>query len=52
VALAAFKQDKTIRLLLSYFKVHLTMIAKWKSQLLDRVGEMFRYGCKCVKNDN
>jgi RHS repeat-associated protein len=36
-----FKQDKTISQLLSHFKVYPTMIAKRKSQLIERVDEIF-----------
>ncbi|MDR2761193.1 MAG: hypothetical protein LBB88_01175 [Planctomycetaceae bacterium] len=51
VALAAFKQDKTISQLSSHFKVHPTIISKWKSQLLERVDEIFIDGRKSKKSD-
>lgn len=44
VALAAFKQEKTIGQLGSQFKVHPTVIAKWKAKLLDQAAEIFADG--------
>jgi YD repeat-containing protein len=41
VALAAFKQDRTISLLYSNFNVHPTIITKGKYQLLERVDKIF-----------
>jgi transposase len=41
VAIAAVRQEKTISQLAAQFKVHPTMIGKWKSQLLDRCEELF-----------
>jgi putative transposase len=49
VALAAFKQEKTISQLASQFHVHPTMIGKWKSPLLERVDELFCDGRKRQK---
>jgi transposase-like protein len=42
VALAAQRQDKTISQLAAHFKVHPTVISKWKAQLLDNVASIFQ----------
>jgi transposase-like protein len=44
VALAAHRQDKTISELAAQFKVHPTIISKWKAQLLDNVANIFQDG--------
>lgn len=44
VALAAVKQEKTGSQLASQFKVHPTVIAKWKAKLLDQAAEIFADG--------
>jgi transposase-like protein len=44
VALAAHRQDKTISQLAAQFKVHPTVISKWKVQLLDNVAALFQDG--------
>jgi transposase-like protein len=44
VALAALRQDKTISELAAQFKVHPTVISKWKAQLLDNVATLFQDG--------
>ena len=41
VALAAIKQEKTISQLAAQFKVHPTVISKWKAQLLENVADVF-----------
>jgi putative transposase len=51
VALAAFEQEKTMSQLSSQFKVHPAMIGKWKSQLLERVEEIFLDGRKKKNTD-
>jgi transposase-like protein len=44
VALAAQRQDKTISQLAAQFKVHPTIISKWKAQLLDSAADLFQDG--------
>jgi transposase len=51
VALAAFKQEKTVSELSSHFKVNPTMIGKWKSQLVSRCSELFGDGRVRKKKD-
>jgi len=41
VALAAVKGDKTISELAQQFDVHPNQIAQWKTQLLDRMSDVF-----------
>ena len=41
VALAAVKGDKTISELSQQFDVHPNQITQWKTQLLERAGEVF-----------
>jgi transposase-like protein len=41
VALAALKGDKTLTELSQQFDVHVNQITLWKSQLLERAGEVF-----------
>ena len=42
VALAAQKQEKTISQLAAQFKVHPTVISRWKAQLLDNAEAVFQ----------
>ena len=44
VALAAYRQDKTISQLAAQFKVHPTVISRWKAQLLDNAEDIFQDG--------
>jgi transposase-like protein len=44
VALAAQRQDKTIRQLAAHFKVHPIVISRWKAQLLDQADLIFNDG--------
>lgn len=41
VALAAVKQEKTLSQLAAQFKVHSTVISKWKAQLLENLPNIF-----------
>jgi transposase-like protein len=52
VALAAQRQDKTISQLAAQFKVHPTVISKWKAQLLDNVATLFQDGRGKKKKDD
>jgi transposase-like protein len=52
VALAAHRQDKTISQLSSQFKVHPTVISRWKAQLLDNVASLFQDGRAKKKSDD
>jgi putative transposase len=51
VALAAQKQDKTISQLAAQFKVHPTVISRWKAQLLDNAETVFQDGRAKKKSD-
>jgi transposase len=51
VALAALRQEKTISQLSSQFKVHPTLIGKWKSQLIDHSIELFEDGRRKAKSE-
>jgi transposase len=42
VALAAAKGDKTTAELISQFGLHATQITKWKHELINNAGELFR----------
>lgn len=44
VALAAHRQEKTISQLAAHFKVHPTIISRWKAQLLDSAESIFQDG--------
>jgi len=44
VALAAHRQEKTISQLAAQFKVHPTIISRWKAQLLDSAESIFQDG--------
>ena len=46
VALAALKGDKTLAELASQFDLHANQIVDWKTQLLERAGEVFGGGVK------
>jgi transposase-like protein len=52
VALAAQKQDKTISQLAAQFKVHPTVISRWKTQLLDNAETVFQDGRAKKKSDD
>ncbi len=52
VALAAHKQEKTLSQLAAQFKVHPTVIAKWKARLLEQSPEIFIDGRTQKKNDD
>jgi transposase-like protein len=52
VALAAHRQDKTISQLAGQFKVHPTVISRWKAQLLDNVASLFQDGRVKKKSDD
>jgi transposase-like protein len=41
VALAAVRQELTVSEIASKYKVHPINVAKWKSQLLERMSELF-----------
>jgi transposase-like protein len=41
VALAAIRQELTVSEIASKYKVHPINVAKWKSQLLERMSELF-----------
>jgi len=51
VALAAYRQDKTISQLAAQFKVHPAVISRWKSQLLDNAEAIFQDGRSQKKQD-
>ena len=42
VALAAAKGDKTTAELVTQFKIHATQITKWKQELIENAGELFK----------
>lgn len=44
VALAAIKQEKTLSQLAAQFKVHPTVISKWKALLLEHAASVFADG--------
>ena len=44
VALAAYRQDKTISQLAAQFKVHSIVISRWKAQLLQQAETVFKDG--------
>lgn len=48
VALAAVKTDQTVAELAKRFDVHPNSIVQWKSELLDRAGEIFE-GARATK---
>jgi transposase len=50
VALAAIKGDQTVAELAKRFDVHPNSIVQWKTDLLDRAGEVFEGG-RSVKTD-
>lgn len=52
VALAAVKQEKTISQLSAQFKVHPTVISKWKAQLLENAAAVFVDGRAKKTNDD
>jgi hypothetical protein len=52
VVLAVIRQEKTICLFASQFKVHPTMIGKWKSHLLEHCEDVFRDGRQCTKKEH
>jgi transposase-like protein len=52
VALAAQKQDKTISQLAAQFKVHPTVVSRWKAQLLDNAETIFQEGRTKKKTDD
>jgi transposase len=49
VALAAIKTDQTVAELAKRFDVHPNSIVQWKSELLERAGEIFE-GAGSVRN--
>lgn len=42
VALAAAKGDKTTAELVSQYGIHSSLISKWKQELIDNAGELFK----------
>jgi transposase len=52
VALSAHRQDKTISQLAAQFKVHPTIISRWKTQLLDNAANVFQDGRAKKKSDD
>lgn len=42
VALAAAKGDKTTAELVSQYGIHSSLISKWKRELIDNAGELFK----------
>ena len=52
VALAAIRQEKTLSQLGAQFKVHPTVIAKWKAKLLEQAAEIFLDGRTTKKSDD
>ena len=51
VALAAYRQDKTLSQLSAQFKVHPIIISRWKAQLLDNAETIFKDGRVKKKTD-
>jgi transposase-like protein len=52
VALAAYRQDKTLSQLAAQFKVHPNAISRWKIQLLENIETVFKDGRSKSQHDD